>query len=86
MTPFLSRLEVHSKLMGRMMTRCGVDPVHLAQDRLGLTLASAVRSCMACGRTESCRRWADVAEADGKVCEPPSFCPNGERFRQFVSQ
>jgi len=82
MTTFLSRLEVHSKLMGRMMQRCGIDPVQLAQDRIGLTLASAARSCMACGRTESCRQWAAAADADGRICEPPSFCPNAERFRQ----
>ncbi|MGF1629733.1 MAG: DUF6455 family protein [Kiloniellaceae bacterium] len=82
MTTFLSGLEVRSKLMGRMMARCGIDPVSLAQDRLGLTLASAARSCMACGRTETCRKWAEAADADGRVCEPPAFCPNAERFRQ----
>jgi hypothetical protein len=37
---------------------------------------------MACGRTESCRQWAEAADADGRICEPPSFCPNAERFRQ----
>lgn len=86
MTTFLSRLDVHSRLMGRMMARCGIDPVRFAQDRLGLTFASAARSCMACGRTEACRRWADAAEADGRVAEPPSFCPNAGRFRDARAQ
>ena len=86
MTTFLSRLDVHSRLMGRMMARCGIDPVGFAQERLGLTMASAARSCMACGRTEACRRWADAAEADGRVAEPPSFCPNAERFRDARAQ
>lgn len=81
MVLFLSRLEVRSRLMGRMMRLCGVEPIAFGQDRLGLTLASAARSCMACGRAESCRRWADAVEADGRVCEPPSFCPNADRFR-----
>jgi len=81
MTTFLSRLDVHSRLMGRMMAHCGIDPVRFAQDRLGLTFAAAARSCMACGRTETCRRWAEAAEADGLVAEPPAFCPNAERFR-----
>lgn len=83
MATLLSRMEIHSRLMGRMMARCGIDPVRLAHDRLGLTMTSAVRSCMACGRSESCRKWADAAEADGRICEPPSFCPNAERFRQL---
>lgn len=82
---FLSRFEVRSRLMGRMMRRCGIDPITFAQDRIGLTFASAARSCMACGRTESCRRWADAVEADGRICEPPSFCPNAERFRRARS-
>lgn len=86
MTTFLSRLDVHSRLMGRMMARCGIDPVHFAQDRLGLTFTSAARSCMVCGRTEACRRWADAAEADGRVAEPPAFCPNAERFRDARAQ
>ncbi|HMA13973.1 MAG: DUF6455 family protein [Bacteroidota bacterium] len=83
---FLSRLDVHSRLMGRMMTRCGIDPAHLAQDRLGLTFAAAARSCMACAHTEACQRWADAAEADGRVAEPPAFCPNAERFRDARAQ
>lgn len=82
MTTFFSRLGVHSKLMGRMMTRCGIDPVRLAQDRFGATVTAAAQTCMACGRTESCRRWLDVTE-DGVLQEPPSFCPNARRFAAF---
>ena len=67
--------------MGQMMERCGVDPVHLAQDRCGVTMMQAVRACMACGRTESCRTWLHATE-DGVAQEPPSFCPNARRFRQ----
>ena len=80
MRRFLSRLETHSKFLGRMMNRCGVDPVRLAQDRCGATLTSVARACMACGRTESCRRWLDAAERDS-VNTPPSFCPNAQRFK-----
>lgn len=81
MISFLSLMDAQSRLMGRMMTRCGIDPVRFAQDRLGLSFAAAARSCMACAHTEACRRWADAAEADGRVSEPPAFCPNAERFR-----
>jgi len=81
MGKFLSRLETHSKFMGRMMEYCGIDPVHLAQDRCGITMMQAARACMACGRTESCKKWLDAAERAG-IQEPPSFCPNAERFRQ----
>jgi hypothetical protein len=80
MTTYLSRLEVHSRFMGRMMERCGVDPVQLAQQRLGLNMMQAARACMACELTESCRKWLDAAEREG-IHEPPSFCPNAERFR-----
>ena len=79
MTTFLSRLETHSKLMGRMMERCGIDPVELAQDRFGATLTAAARACMACGRTESCQHWLHATE-DGVRQEPPVFCPNARRF------
>jgi hypothetical protein len=81
MTRFLSRLEEHSRFMGQMMERCGVDPVHLAQDRLGVTLMQAARACMACGRSERCRTWLHATE-DGVEQEPPAFCPNARRFRQ----
>ena len=79
MTTFLSRLETHSKLMGQMMERCGIDPVQMAQDRFGATLAATARACMVCGRTESCRRWLHATE-DGVLQDPPSFCPNARRF------
>lgn len=79
MTNFLSRLELHSKLMGQMMERCGVSPVEMAQDHFGATLAAAARACMSCGRTDSCRRWLE-ATADGVEQIPPSFCPNARRF------
>lgn len=79
MTTFLSRLETHSKLMGRMMERCGIDPVHFAQDCCGTTLAAAARTCMACGRTDSCERWLHATEG-GVEQEPPSFCPNARRL------
>jgi hypothetical protein len=81
MGTYLSRLETHSKFTGRMMEYCGITPVHLAQDRRGITTRQAARACMASGRTESCKKWLDVAERAG-IQEPPSFCPNAERFRQ----
>lgn len=81
MIAFLSRMDAHSLLLGRMLRRCGIDPGRLAQERLGLTFAAAARGCMACSHAETCRRWADAVEADGRICEPPSFCPNAERFR-----
>jgi hypothetical protein len=81
MTTFLTRLESHSHYLGQMMERCGVNLVELAQDRLGLTLASVARTCMHCGRTESCRKWLETAERR-RVNAPPPFCPNAERLRQ----
>jgi hypothetical protein len=79
MTNFLSRLELHSKLMGKMMERCGVDPAQLAQDRCGATLAAAARACMVCGRTDSCQRWLEATD-NGVEQIPPTFCPNARRF------
>jgi len=56
MITFLSRMEVQSRLMGRMMERCGIDPVRFAQARLGLTFAAAARRCMACAHAEACQQ------------------------------
>jgi Family of unknown function (DUF6455) len=85
MTTFLSRLDAHSKFMGQMMERCGIDPVDMAQDRLGVTLMQAARACIACGRTQSCKRWLDAADQEN-IQEPPSFCPNAQRFRHAQEQ
>lgn len=79
MTTFLSRLELHSKLLGRMMKRCGVDPVLLAQERCGATFTAVAQRCMTCGRTDSCQRWLHATE-DGVEQMPPAFCPNARRF------
>lgn len=79
MTTLLNRLGTRSKLMGRMMERCGVDPAELARDRFGAGLAAAARACMACGSTDSCRRWLEAADPEA-VNTPPAFCPNARRF------
>ena len=81
MPTFPSRLGTHAKYLGRMLQCCGVDPAHLAHDRLGLSFLTIARACMACGHTESCRQWLESHAPDGSH-EPPSFCPNAERFRQ----
>jgi hypothetical protein len=82
MAGFLEGLEFHAKNLGSMMERCGVDPARLAQDRLGLTMATVARSCVACRCPELCQRWLD--STSGRDNAPPAFCPNAERFRGVV--
>ncbi|SMF12836.1 hypothetical protein SAMN06265365_105187 [Tistlia consotensis] len=80
MTAFLSRLDSRASNLGRMMDRCGVDRVELARDRLGQTMLSVARACIACPHGERCRLWLEAA-AEDVVNRPPAFCPNAGRFR-----
>ncbi len=85
MMSFPTRLGSHAKYLGQMMQACGVDPEHLAHDRLGLTFATVARACMVCPSTEACQHWLSAA-GDAGDSEPPSFCPNAERFRRARSE
>lgn len=79
MTRISGNIEPRAKLMGKMMDRCDVDIQHLAKDRLGLTLASAIRSCRLCSNATSCETW--LAATAGEITHrPPAFCPNARIF------
>lgn len=82
MTAFLEGLDLQAQNLGSMMERCGVDPVRLAQDRLGLTMAAVARSCIVCRCHDLCHDWLE--SASGRDNTPPAFCPNAERFRGVV--
>ncbi|MDJ1465775.1 DUF6455 family protein (plasmid) [Nitratireductor sp. GZWM139] len=77
------KIETHAKLMGKMMDRCDVDLQRLAADRLGLTLASAVRTCARCRNADSCRGWLAATAGETKR-QPPSFCPNAVLFDKMT--
>ncbi|MCR4269058.1 DUF6455 family protein [Nitratireductor sp. ZSWI3] len=79
MTSLTKKLETQAHLMGRMIDRCGVDIERLAADRLGQTLASAVRACSQCSSTKSCQNWLDATAGETHL-NPPAFCPNATRF------
>ncbi len=73
-------LERPSGLMGLMMTHLDVDQESAAQERLGLSLARAVRACLYCRHGNACEAWlASNAHAEGGVA--PSFCANRDFFR-----
>jgi hypothetical protein len=80
MRAYLDRLDTRARNLGRMMTQCGVDPVRLAGDQLGQTMATVARNCIACPHGGACGRWLEAAEAEN-VATPPAFCPNAARFR-----
>ena len=71
----------HIRNLVEMMERCGVSMARFAQRRFGTTMVAAAEACMDCPNPETCREWLD-SRADGVVPEPPSFCPNAERFRR----
>lgn len=79
MTRISKNIEARAKLMGKMMDRCDVDIQRLAAERLGLTLASAIRSCGLCRNADSCETWL-AATAGETARTPPSFCPNAKVF------
>ncbi|WP_292899460.1 MULTISPECIES: DUF6455 family protein [unclassified Nitratireductor] len=79
MTRISKNIETRAKLMGKMMDRCDVDIQHLARERLGLTFASAIRSCRLCSNAASCEVWL-AATAGEPAHTPPAFCPNAGVF------
>lgn len=80
MTGLVDGIALSAANLGEMMTRCVADREALAQDRLGLTMASIVRHCLACRDKAVCRQWLDAVPAAG-IRAAPKFCPNGGRFR-----
>lgn len=73
------RLERQSSLMGLMMTHLDVDQESAAQERLGLSLARAVRACLFCRHGNACEAWlSSSAQAGGGIA--PGFCTNRDFF------
>lgn len=56
----MERFDNKTRNMGDMFKRCGVDAGAMAMERMGLTLAAAVRSCMRCAAERECRLWLDL--------------------------
>lgn len=74
---WLQRMDEHSKFMGRMMDRLGVDREKIALSSSGHDLANAARRCMSCGADDECKHYLDHPDAKGT----PHFCPNAELFK-----
>jgi hypothetical protein len=73
------RLERQSHLLGLMMERLGVDQELAGQERLGLTMARAARSCIFCRHSAACEEWLS-AGAGPRPRAGPDFCGNRDFF------
>lgn len=82
MAGFISGLELRSSNLREMMARCQVDLERLGRDRYGITVEEVARACLFCRHGKACRRWIDAADP-AVANEPPSFCPNADRFRRI---
>ena len=79
---FFARLDDHLVLMSQMMEKVGVDLSLGAGPALETDFRLAVRNCMACPSTKTCRAWLAKAE---KGVRPPGFCPNARRFETYIA-
>lgn len=68
--------------MSEMMQRLNLDPVAVSQQRLGLSLAHAIRTCQSCDAGEVCCDW--LKRASVHLQHPPAFCPNAPLFEQLL--
>jgi hypothetical protein len=64
--------------MCEMMERLGLEPGGGVVALLGLSYATALRSCEVCPSKEACRGWLDSMPAS--VVFAPRFCPNADIF------
>ncbi|MGQ7792988.1 DUF6455 family protein [Faunimonas sp. B44] len=76
----LRRADRHSRLMGEMMRRTGVDLSRESGLVLGRDLRAATAACMGCDAEQACAHWLAEAQ-DG--AEPPDFCRNVDIFRRL---
>lgn len=74
------RLDRQSGLMGLMMTHLDVDQERAAQERLGLSMARAVRACLFCRHAKACEAWLS-SNAQAREGVAPGFCSNRDFFR-----
>ena len=75
------KLSERAELMGEMFAQTDAlnDPRNYDWSLEG-KLKSAVYACAGCRDTEKCREWL----AEGRRhADPPEFCPNAGRIRQF---
>jgi hypothetical protein len=76
----IDKHDMHARLLGRMMERCGLDIGECCEKAMGMMVYRAARTCLSCSSTEACRQWlADPASGSG----PADFCPNARLFREF---
>lgn len=81
MGTYFSGLELRADNLRDMMRHCTVDAQTLALDLCGQTAEAVVRACFYCRSTDACRQWLDSTDPD-TANDPPSFCPNCDRFRR----
>lgn len=77
----LERIERKIENMSGMLSRAGIDPAVLAQERLGAVFTASMRACLACPNGDVCRAWLE-ASAGASFDRVPEFCPNARRFEQ----
>jgi hypothetical protein len=61
-------------LLGLMLRRQGASLPDAAIAGMGGDYAIAVRRCVSCGETDSCRKWLETGKQRGYT----EFCPNTE--------
>jgi hypothetical protein len=76
------RADRQIRNMSEMMERLRLDPVAVAEQRLGLTLAHAIRTCQSCEAGEVCCDW--LKRASVQLERPPAFCPNRQLFEDLL--
>lgn len=77
-TRIANHMDRQSGLMHSMMQRMDVDVDSMASYGSGLSLETAVRSCIACHNSDKCEHWLE--NNDGSA---PSFCPNASFFASY---
>lgn len=78
--PGQKTIEEHSRLMGRMADRLGVDldEAELRGDLLPAERDNMVLSCTNCTSPEECRTWLDQ---HGASDDAPEYCRNGSELK-----
>lgn len=76
----LERIDRKIENMSTMLSRIGLDPAILAQERFGSVFTVSMRACLACPNGDICSAW--LGRENGRVERIPEFCPNARRFEQ----
>ncbi len=76
----LERIDRKIENMSTMLSRIGLEPALLAQQRFGSVFTISMRTCLACPNGDICTAW--LYRENGRIERIPEFCPNARRFEQ----